>query len=62
MAKIRKKVKFLLDSLGAENAFAGDNDDLMIYYKNNLDYKVINKKIEEQKNISTEFLKRNLNI
>lgn len=58
----KKKVKFLLDSLGAENAFADDNDDLIIYYKNDLDYKVINKKIEEQKNISTEFLKRNLNI
>lgn len=57
----KNKVKHLLCSLGAENAFADDNSDLKTYYSGNLDYKLINERIEKQKCISTEFLKRNLN-
>ncbi|MCM1114000.1 MAG: polysaccharide pyruvyl transferase family protein [Clostridium sp.] len=58
----KKKIEHLLTSLGAENTFALDSDDLLPYYKNNLDYDTINKKIEEQKNSSMHYLKRNLNI
>lgn len=56
----KKKVEYLLSSFGAEKAFAADNEDLSLYYKNNIDYEVINKKAEKQKNISKNFLKRNL--
>lgn len=57
----KKKIEHLLGSMGAENAFADNNDDLTLFYTDRLNYNVINKKITEQQNISMEFLKRNLN-
>lgn len=57
----KKKVEYLLSSLGAEKAFADYNDALNPFYEGNLDYSVINKKISDVKTTSLEFLKRNLN-
>lgn len=56
----KKKVEHLLKSLGAEAAFAGETDDLILFYTGRLNYDIIDKKMNELKNISTEFLKRNL--
>lgn len=56
----KKKIESLLKSVGAEKTFAKSNDNLLPFYENKLDYNVINKEIEIQKNTSLEFLKRNL--
>lgn len=57
----KKKIKSLLSSTDAEKAFALTDEDLLPFFENRLDYNIINKKIEEHKNSSIQFLKRNLN-
>lgn len=56
----KKKVEHLLTSLNAQQAFANDNDELMPYYEDRLDYSKINDEIEKIKASSIEYLKRNL--
>lgn len=57
----KKKIKSLLSSTDAEKAFALTDEDLLPFFENRLDYNIITKKIEEHKNSSIQFLKRNLN-
>lgn len=57
----KKKIKSLLSSTDAEKAFALTDEDLLPFFENRLNYNIINKKIEEHKNSSIQFLKRNLN-
>lgn len=57
----KKKIKSLLSSTDAEKAFALTEEDLLPFFENRLNYNIINKKIEEHKNSSIQFLKRNLN-